>query len=462
MKFNPANFRTYDIRGIYPDDLDEGFAYNLGLAYANLFSEVKKVVVAREVREGSRELSEGLINGLLDAGCDVFEITEIVPVSIMSFVICSKEMDGGIMVTASHNPPEWNGFKLQLKDAYPVISETFEKLKVLFEKGNFKKAEKRGEIKKIDPREEYIKYLADKIKITKPLKVVLDCGNGGCNLLPEKIFKQLGCQVETLFGEFNSSFPHHLPDPYKSENLVDLQKRVVETKADIGFGYDGDGDRLGVIDAKGRIVKGDDYLIIFAREALKIKKGPVICEVRTSQAFIDDVKQNGGETFFSVAYHKAVLDKIIEKKAVFGGETTGHLYFPLEYYLYDDAIFASLKLAKIVAEKEDFCAYIDSLPRYFASSEIFINYPDETKKQAVARLIDLLRERHYKFIDVDGARIIFDNGWGLVRFSNTEPMIKIRFESKIKEDLIKIEKEVVDLITEVDIKLSEKNLRELG
>lgn len=462
MKFNPANFRAYDIRGIYPDDLDEEFAYNLGLAYANLFFEAKKVVVAREVRAGSQKLLEGLINGLLDAGCDVFEITEIVPVSIMSFVICNKKMDGGIMVTASHNPPEWNGFKLQLKDAYPVISETFEKLRVLFEKGNFKKAEKRGEITKIDPREEYIKYLADKIKIAKPLKVVFDCGNGSCNSLPEKIFKQLGCHVETLFSEFDNSFPHHLPDPYKPENLVDLQKKVIETKADIGFGYDGDGDRLGVVDARGRIIKGDEYLIIFAREALEIKKGPVICEVRTSQAFIDDVKQNGGETFFSVAYHKAVLDKIIEKKAVFGGETTGHLYFPLEYYLYDDAIFASLKLAKIAGEKDDFSAYVDSLPRYFASSEIFINYPDETKKQAVSRLIDLLRKKHYRFIDVDGARIIFDNGWGLVRFSNTEPMIKIRFESKIKEDLIKIEKEVIGLMAEADIKLSEKNLKELG
>lgn len=461
MKYNPSNFRAYDIRGIYPDDLDEEFAYNLGLAYANLFPEVKKVVVAREVREGSQKLLEGLANGLLDAGCDVFEITEIVPVSIMSFVICNKKIDGGIMVTASHNPPEWNGFKLQLKDAYPVISETFEKFRVLFEKGNFKKVEKRGEITKIDPREEYIKYLADKIKIAKPLKVVFDCGNGSCDLLPEKIFKQLGCQVETLFGEFDNSFPHHLPDPYKPENLADLQKRVIETKADIGFGYDGDGDRLGVVDAKGRITKGDEYLIIFAREALRIKKGPVICEVRTSQAFIDDVKQNGGETFFSVAYHKAVLDKVIEKKAVFGGETTGHLYFPLEYYLYDDAIFASLKLAKIAAEKEDFSAYIDSLPRYFTSSEIFINYPDETKKQAVSRLIDLLREKNYKFIDVDGARIIFDNGWGLVRFSNTEPMIKIRFESKIKSDLVKIEKEVIGLMAEADIKLSEKNLEEL-
>lgn len=457
MKFNPTVFRTYDIRGIYPGDLTKEFAYNLGLAYANLFPEAKRVVVAKEVRAGSDELLYGLAEGLLDSGRDVYEITEMVPVSIMSFAICHDGLDGGIMVTASHNLPQWNGFKLQLKDAYPVISETFEKLKVVFEKGEFKKAQKRGELKKIDPREEYIDYLASKFKFKRPLKIVVDCGNGGCGYLPEKVFKKLGCRVETLYGESDNSFPHHLPDPYEDKNVVDLQKKVIETKADIGFGYDGDGDRLGVIDQRGKRVKGDEYLIIFAREALGVKKGPVICEVRTSQAFLDDVKANGGTTFFSVAYHKAVLDKVIEKRAVFGGETTGHLYFPLDYYLYDDAIFASLKMAQILAEKENFLSYIDSLPRYSTSPEVFIDYPDETKKEAIERLVSILKTRGYNFIDVDGARIVFENGWALARISNTSPMIKIRFEGKTEEDLVKIEKEIIPLLAEANIHLSEKN-----
>ncbi len=463
MRFSPSVFRTYDIRGIYPTDLDKEFAYNLGLAYAALFPEAKKIVIAKEVRSGSDDLLDGLANGLLDAGCDVFEIKEIVPVSLMSFSICHYKLDGGIMVTASHNPPEWNGFKLQLKDAYPVISETFEKLRLIFEHGEFEKPGNRGELKEIDPCDDYVNYLAAKFTLKRPLKIVVDCGNGGVGYLAERIFKKMGCEVETLYGDFDNSFPHHLPDPYEDKNLVDLQKRVLEIKADIGFGYDGDGDRLGVIDRLGRIIRGDQYLIIFARQALEVKKGPIVCEVRTSQAFLDDIKAHGAtEYFFTVAYHKAVLDKIIEKNAVFGGENTGHLYFPLDYYLYDDAVFASLKLAQVIVEKDDFSVYVDSLPRYFISPEIFIDYPDETKKQAIEKFISLLKEKKYNLILVDGARIVFENGWALARFSNTSPMIKTRFEGRTQEDLIKIEKEILPIMAEAGINLSEKNYQELG
>jgi phosphomannomutase/phosphoglucomutase len=462
MKFNPSNFRTYDIRGLYPRDLGPDFAYSLGLAYSAAFPNVKTAVVAMDLRRGSPELLRGLANGLLDAGIGVFEIAAEVPVSVMSFVICRNGLSGGIMVTASHNPPQWNGFKLQLKNAYPVISETFEKLRIIMEKGDFKKSEKRGKLIRIDPRDEYVEYLAGKIRLRRSLKVILDSGNAACGYLPEKIFKKLGCETETIYGDFDVNFPNHLPDPYEEKNLEDLRKRVVKAGADAGFAYDGDGDRLGVVDKAGRIVKGDQYLIIFAREALKIKKGPVICEVRTSQAFLDDVKAHGGETFFSVAYHKAVLDKIIEKNAVFGGETTGHLYFPLDYFLYDDAIFASLKMAEVMAEKEDFTGYVDSLPRYATSPEIFIDYPDETKKQAVDRFTSILKSKGYKFIDIDGARVVFENGWALARISNTSPMIKIRFEGRTGEDLEKIEKEIIPLLAEADIRLSAENYESLG
>lgn len=463
MQFNPSIFRTYDIRGIYPAEINREFAYNLGLTYASLFPEAKNIVVAKEVREGSDELLRGMTQGLLDAGRNVFMISEIVPVSVMSFAICHYKLDGGIMVTASHNPPEWNGFKLQLKDAYPVISATFEKLKLIFEKGEFKKSKSQGTPKEIDPRNDYVDYLAGKFSLKRPLKVIADCGNGGVGFLADKIFKKIGCEITTLYGEFDNSFPHHLPDPYEDKNMADLQKKVLAENADIGFAYDGDGDRLGAIDQKGRIIKGDKYLIIFAREALKIKKGPIVCEVRTSQAFLDDIKANGAtEYFFTVAYHKAVLDKIIEKEAVFGGENTGHLYFPLDYYLYDDAIFASLKMAEVVAQKDDFSAYVDSLPKYPISPEVFIDYLDETKKQAIEKFISLVRQKGYNLIDVDGARIVFERGWALARFSNTSPMIKIRFEGQTQEDLVKIEKEIIPLMAEAGIKLSEKNYQELG
>lgn len=462
MQFNPTIFRTYDIRGIYPGDFDRKFVYNLGLAYANLFPGAEKVVVARDVRSSGEELKKCLIDGLLNGGMDVLEIGEIVPTPLMSFSICHYQLDGGIMISASHLPQEWNGFKIQLSGALQVVKENLDKIQQWIAENKVKKHQKRGQLQKLNPIDDYINYLISKIKLKRPVKVILDCGNGSCNYLPEKIFKKLGCQVKTLFGEFDDSFPNHIPDPYHEENLEDLKKEVNQEKADIGFGYDGDGDRLGVIDSQGRLVSGDDCLTIFSREALKVKKGPVICEVRTSQAFLEDVKKNGGWTEFSVCYHTAVLEKIVETNAVFGGETTGHFYFPLDYYLYDDGIFASLKAAQIVSEQEDFTAYLDNLSHYYTSPEVFIDYPDELKKQAVKRLANLLKERNYNFIDVDGARINFNNGWALVRFSNTSPMIKIRFEGKTREDLIKIKKEVIGLMEEANIKLSEKNLQELG
>jgi len=462
MKFNPTIFRIYDIRGVYPGDFDREFAYNLGLAYANLFPDAKKVVVAKDVRGSGEELKKHLVEGLLDGGINVFEIEEIIPSPTLYFSICHYHLDGGIMITASHSPKEWNGFKLKIADAYPVFRGNLDKIFQLIENNQLKKAERPGNIEKLTPIDDYFNYLVNKIRFKKPLKIIIDSGNGSCNYLPEKIFQKLGCEAETLFGEYDDNFPHHLPDPYLKENLEDLKKRVLDKKADLGFAYDGDGDRIGIVDKQGRIISGDQYLMILAREVLKIKKGPVIFEVRTSQAVLEDVKNNGGWTDFSVCYHTAVLDKIIENKAVFGGENTGHVFFPLDYYLYDDAIFTSLKIAQIASEVDNFSQYLDSLPHYYASPDVFIDYPDETKKQAVERFINLLRERNYSFIDVDGSRIIFDNGWALVRFSNTSPMIKIRFEGRTKEDLIKIEKEVISLMEEADIKLSEKNFWELG
>lgn len=462
MKVEPNIFRTYDIRGIYPTELNQKVAYQVGLAYANIFPDLKKIVVAKDVRISGHELKKGLIQGLIDGGKEIFEIEGIVPIPVFSFSICYYQLDGGIMITASHNPKEWNGFKIQITNAYPVIREDLDRIYQLIKNNQLKKAGRTGQAKQIKPVNDYLDYLVNKIELKKPLKIILDCGNGSCNYLPEKIFQRLGCQVETLYGEYDDTFPHHMPDPYLVENLEDLKKKVLEEKANLGLAYDGDGDRVGLVNQQGKIISGDQLLIILARQALKTEKGAVICEVRTSQAFLDDVKRNGGLTHLTIGHHKAVLDKIIETKAVFGGETTGHFYFPLDYYLYDDAIFASLKIAQIVSQIDDFTQYVDSLPGYYTSPEIFINYPDEIKKQAVQRFIDILKRKGYKFIDVDGARIIFDGGWAVVRVSNTSPTIKAKFEGQTKESLIKIEKEVIGLMSEVDINLSEKNYQELG
>jgi phosphomannomutase/phosphoglucomutase len=465
-KIKPTIFRAYDIRGLYPQELNEKAAELIALAYVKLFSHTEKLVVARDPRHNSEGLAQAIIKTLADSGREVIDLG-IAPDPLFYFAIFHYQYDGGFMISGSHNPPEYSGLTLAVRRpgqelSEDVIEKELDQIKELAEKVDIELAGKPGRIRRVDLSEEYIDYVIPKIHLKRPLKIVLDSSNGAVGYLPEKVFKKLGCQVQTLYGEFDGNFPHHLPDPYVAEYRRDLQKAVLEKGADVGFMYDGDGDRVAPIDNRGRMVNGDFCLLLLAKQALQKKKGPVVHDMRVSKAFIDEMTKEGVKTYFSVSHHNAVIDKILKTGAVFGGEITLHFLFPLDYYLCDEAIFASLKLAEIVSEHDDFAAFVDTLPRYHTSPEIFIDSTDEEKFKLIVNLQQYLRENKYEFIDIDGARISFPHGWALARAANTTPIIKCRFEADTPEHLIEIEKLVLDIFRKVGIPVNKKTLQELG
>lgn len=467
-KINPNIFRAYDIRGVYPRDINEKLARTIAGAYAQLYPRAKKLVVARDTRLSSPSLAKAVIKGLVGEDRKVIDIG-LAPDPLFYFSIFHRRFDGGIMISGSHNTKEYNGLMLHVRknnqdQSEDVIGRDLQRIKEITMKGDVftgKKAGEKGEISRLDVSENYIDYVSQKISLKRPLKIIIDSGNGACGFLPEQIFKKLGCDVQTVYGEFDGNFPHHLPDPYEEENLKDIKKKVLQSRADLGFAFDADGDRVATIDNKGRAVSGDFCLLMLALRALKKKKGPVVHCMRVSKAFLDELKKRGVKSCFSISHHNAVIDKIIEKRAVFGGEITLHFLFPLDYYLCDDAVFSSLKIAEAASGCGDFAKYIDTLPRHYASKEVFIDTPDEEKFKIIENLQKCLRAENYDFIDVDGARINFPHGWALARAANTSPYIKCRFEGETKNALIEIEKKALEIFKKAGAPITKKTYQEL-
>ncbi len=467
MQINPTIFRAYDIRGVYPQDLNEEVAYRIARAYADFYKRAKKFVVAFDTRLSSPSLSQAIINGLIDGGKEVINIG-IAPDPIFYFEIFNKGLDGGIMISGSHNTKEYNGLMMSIRKegssmVDEVMGEDLEAIQnlVMSEK-SFPNTENKGSVVELNPGQGYENYVSKIIKLKRPLKIIIDSSNGACGFMPENIFKKLGCEVKTIYGDFDGTFPHHFPDPYQEENLKDIKEVILEEKADLGFCLDTDGDRVAIIDNKARTVSGDFCMLMLSRSVLRKQKGPIVHDMRISKAFLDEMAKEGIETHFSVCHHKAVVDNIIKYKAVFGGEITLHFFFPLDYYLCDDAVFSALKLAEAASEHQDLAEFIDTLPSYYASCEVFIDAPDELKFGMVDNLVNYLKEHNYNFVDVDGARINLEHGWALMRGSNTSPMLKCRFEGDTPENLEKIEREMLEIFKKVGMPIAEKVYKELG
>ncbi len=443
-------FREYDIRGKVDEDLTVEVAEAIGKAYGTMIkrSGGKRVVSGRDGRLSGPKLHNALIKGILSSGVDVVDIG-ITPTPVMYFSLFHlPEIDGGIQVTGSHNPPEFNGFKICVGKE-TIYGEQIQELRELIEKQDFETG--RASKEDFDILPHYLSYLEKNIELSCPLKIVLDCGNGVTSLTAPHIFRSLGCEVISLYCEVDGTFPNHFPDPVVEKNIVELRKTVMEKGASFGVGYDGDGDRIGVVDDQGNILWGDQLMIIFAREILKGHPGaPIIGEVKCSQVMYDEIANLGGRPIMWKTGHSLIKNKMKEEKALLAGEMSGHIFFADRYFGFDDAVYASLRLAEIIAKSDTpLSKMLEYLPRMVSTPEIRIECPDEKKFEIVKCLTELLKKEGYKVIDIDGARVVFEDGWGLVRASNTQPVLVLRFEAKEEKRLEEIRRLIQGKLEEV-------------
>jgi len=453
---HPKVFREYDIRGIVGSEILDTDVVTLGKAFGTYMARQGKsrIVVGRDCRLSSDRFRDLLIKGLTTAGMDVVDLG-VCPTPVFYFAIRHLNREGGMMITASHNPPEYNGFKIC--NGYDTISgPEIQKLRAIMEEGNF--VSENGSVSTYDIITPYTEYILKNIKMPRKLRVGLDAGNatGGPVALP--LLQKLGCEVYPLYCDMDGTFPNHEPDPTVLENLKDLIELVKKEKLDVGIAYDGDCDRLGVVDHNGNVVYGDKLMIIFAREILSRKPGAIfISEVKCSKTLYEDIEKRGGKIIMWKTGHSLIKAKMKEVQAELAGEMSGHMFFKDRYFGFDDGIYASCRLLEILSiTGKTIPELLEGVPQTYTTPEIRVDCPDEVKFQVVEKAKELFKERGYDIIDVDGARIVFPDGWGLVRASNTQPVLVLRYEADTPERLEEIRNIVEKTIEEAKEMLKQK------
>ncbi len=442
-------FRAYDIRGIYPNEVNEEIAFKIGKAFGTL--NPRKIAVGCDVRLSSPSIKENLIKGILSTGSDVVDVG-FTSTPMIIFATMHLKCDGGINVTASHNPKEYNGFKIFTKGSIPMSYETgIHKIEELVNNEKFNVGN--GFVEKKDIFDDYSQYILSKVNFeNKKMRIVVDCGNSVAGKINTEILRRAGFEIIELFCKPDGNFPNHIPDPMEPENIEDIKKKVVETGADIGFAYDGDNDRLGVIDRNGKEITPNDITIILAKHALdKTPGGKIVVNIALSMSVSDSIKKHGGIPIDCKVGHTYITEKMVEEDAIFAGELSGHYFFK-EFFNGDDAILASLKLLEFLINNDaNLKKESDQIPRYFSkvAENIVIPIREELKEPFMEKLkVDLIKEG-YKINDLDGVKILFDNGWALFRPSNTTPLIRYGFEARTKEEFEKIRKLVEEIKSSV-------------
>lgn len=448
--FSPIIFREYDIRGVYNEQFDLDFAYNLGRSFATyVFNKTSKkqmrLSIGYDARKSSVAIVEKLSQGLKECGAEVY-ILGLVTTPVCYYSTFQLDLDGAIMVTGSHNPPEYNGFKVSLGKT-TIFGEEIQNLKKIMQAGNYISGT--GSVKNYDIFPEYLARYKKEFGDIKPVKVVLDCGNGAGGSIVRKLFNACGLNPEILFEQPDGTFPNHHPDPTVEENLVDLAKKVVATGAVCGIGFDGDADRIGVVDHTGKMIYGDELMTIYARDVLKEKKGAkIVGDVKCSDRMYHDIAKNGGEPIMWKTGHSLIKEKVKNEKAPFGGEMSGHVFFADRNYGYDDAPYAGLRLCEILANSgKSIPELLAGLPSAFNTPEIRINTTEDKK----VLIVEKVKEKFAHETDVtlnliDGIRISFTDGWALARASNTQPVLVVRFESITANGLARIQASVMDVV----------------
>jgi len=440
---NPQIFREYDIRGIVGKDLTLESVTSIGKAIGTYIrrGKGKNMILGRDVRSSSVEFRNILSQALNSTGCNVIDIG-MVPTPVLYFALHHFNADGGVMITGSHNPPEFNGFKIS-QGFHSLYGKKVQELKGLIEANDFEIGT--GTTQQQPVLAAYMKKICSILEIPRNIKVVVDGGNGCFGIVGPDLLKKLGQAPVELFSEPDGEFPNHHPDPTVAEHLTDLIEKVRLENAELGIGFDGDADRIGVVDEKGNILWGDQLLTIFARDILSRNPGATIVgEVKCSQNLFKDIEKKGGVPIMAAAGHSLIKNKMRETGALLAGEMSGHICFADNYYGFDDAIFAACRMLQIVAQSsQKVSEMLADLPETAYTPEIRIDCPDDQKFKIVRELTEIFREK-YEVIDIDGVRVNFGDGWALIRASNTQPILVFRFEAATKERL----KELVAVIKE--------------
>ncbi len=450
---NREIFRAYDIRGVVDKDFDEEWVENLGHACGTWFINKgwDRAVIGHDCRHSSPAYQAAILRGLNKSGVDVLFL-DLVPSPAFYFAAKKLNYKAGVMITASHNPPEFNGFKIWGKDT-TIHSGDIQDIYNIMDSGNFAEGSGMASFHNIVPY--YIEDLLSGIKLKRPVKVVLDGGNGAGGHIALELLRQAGAEVVPLYCDPDGDFPNHHPDPVVEAYMGDLLKAVVDHGAEAGIGLDGDADRIGAVDETGKLMPGDRLLAIYARDMLrKIPGEMVIADVKCSHLLFDDIAKNGGKPLMAKTGHSIMKAKMAETGAGLGGEMSGHIFFADRFYGFDDGLYAALRLIEILSQEEKpLSQMLEDWPETFFTPELRIDCPEKIKFE----LVDLATTQfktEYDVIDIDGARIVFADGWALIRASNTQAALTLRFEASTPERLIEIRHIVEPLLSRLTDELS--------
>tara|TARA_B100000614_G_scaffold62723_1_gene55608 strand:+ start:896 stop:2260 length:1365 start_codon:yes stop_codon:yes gene_type:complete len=454
MEISKSIFRDYDIRGIYPDQINESVIQKIAKAISlKCFNEgVSEICIARDGRLSGEELLSALESSLSENGINVIN-TGIATTPLLYFAAKKSKFKSGVMITGSHNPKNYNGIKLIINDVPVSGVEIYNLINQ-----NQDVSKNKGKITTKDFKEEYISEIKKNININKKIKVVIDCGNGASGCIAPKLYKALGCEVISLYDEIDGNFPNHHPDPSKPENLIDLINKVKESNADLGLAFDGDGDRVGVITNNGEIVFADKILMILSKDILSIKKGTIIFDVKCTNSLPKLIKECGGNPIMYPTGHFNIKNGIKKHNPLLAGEMSGHIFFNDKWYGFDDGVYSGARVLELIIKKKKSISNLNrELPQLFSTPELNIEVSEESKFEIVKQFSTKCSLDGEKVL-IDGLRINFKNGWGLLRASNTTPMLVLRFEGDTEESLIQIKNKFINelarICPDIDINLN--------
>jgi phosphomannomutase len=446
MQLSPTIFKAYDVRGIVPSTVNEEVAEALGRAFGTMARREgeKAVAIGRDGRLSGPSLSAALARGLLASGVDVIDVGLVT--TPMLYFAANTLATSGIQVTGSHNPKDYNGFKMVLAGR-AIYGDEIQSLRQMIEASGWDQPSAPGQLRQVDVFDAYRERIKGGIKLARPMKIVVDCGNGVAGASAPEIFRAIGCEVIEMYSEVDGNFPNHHPDPSKPENLRDLIARLKETDAELGLAFDGDGDRLGIITKGGNNIYPDRQMMLFAQDVLsRVPGAPILFDVKCTQRLAPAIEAAGGQPMMYKTGHSLIKARMKEVNSPLGGEMSGHIFFKERWYGFDDGTYAGCRLLEILSREQDPSAVLDALPTSFSTPELNVKCEEGEPQRVVAELVKKASFPEAKVTTIDGLRVDWPDGFGLVRGSNTTPVLVLRFEGHTQEAMHRIEKVMLALL----------------